>query len=514
MADYKELLRRAISALPENNGAARRAVYEKARSALVGQLRAINPPLPARDITQHRLQLEDCIRQVEQEASEAVISLRRDFTAAPPPVQPVVQNPQPAESPAPQEAATAPESDSKPTPANEKNSKVDQKPGKPTPDPKVAEETRAKSGAAVSPEKPTKQDTKKQVEPVVSTPAQPQFEPDASEKSEPNASIEDIISAAEAANPEPNASEAEPSAADAEATAISLDAVTAPTPEPSPKADAPLVAEPSGDVPAEPSLSSVKGNVVAPMAEPPVSPAMEDRAGERPSAGAGLFGRKSNTQAANIASAKRVEPAMGAMERARDGVSEPVIINDPKAVESALSSEREVDVEPGADKSNPLEAEGVIERAIETLDREARGEKSATLPDAPIRDSENKKDDFHSAPVDGGDDRGDERRGAGLTIFLLVFALLLVGVGGAGFWAWREGYVDLDQMFGRSTVVATDVGETTAPVAGGQQRRQQQLQRLMGVFQFPRSWGRATRHRVQMVAKRQRLCRDWSPSRG
>src|SRR5665213_1042001 len=74
MADYKELLRRAIEALPENNGAARRAVYEKARAALVGQLRGINPPLPARDITTHRLQLEDCIRQVEQEASEANIS--------------------------------------------------------------------------------------------------------------------------------------------------------------------------------------------------------------------------------------------------------------------------------------------------------------------------------------------------------------------------------------------------------------------------------------------------------
>ena len=48
MADYKELLRKAVEALPENNGAARRAVYEKARAALVGQLRAISPPLPAR----------------------------------------------------------------------------------------------------------------------------------------------------------------------------------------------------------------------------------------------------------------------------------------------------------------------------------------------------------------------------------------------------------------------------------------------------------------------------------
>ncbi|HEY0918634.1 MAG TPA: hypothetical protein VGD93_05425, partial [Devosia sp.] len=84
MADYKELLRRAVEALPENNGAARRAVYEKARAALVGQLRAINPPLPARDITAHRLQLEDCIRQVEQEASEAVIAGMSGGHEAPP----------------------------------------------------------------------------------------------------------------------------------------------------------------------------------------------------------------------------------------------------------------------------------------------------------------------------------------------------------------------------------------------------------------------------------------------
>src|SRR5487761_2207159 len=97
MADYKELIRKAIQALPENNGAARRAVYEKARAALVGQLRGLNPPLAARDITQHRLQLEDCIRQVEQEASEAVIaglkqnedlSLAGPAPALPPPRQP------------------------------------------------------------------------------------------------------------------------------------------------------------------------------------------------------------------------------------------------------------------------------------------------------------------------------------------------------------------------------------------------------------------------------------------
>ncbi|MFP9137903.1 hypothetical protein ACLI1C_12060 [Devosia sp. XGJD_8] len=77
MADYKELLRRGVAALPENNGASRRALYEKARTALVGELRKIRPMLPARDITQHRLQLEDQIRQVEQESSEAVVMGRR-----------------------------------------------------------------------------------------------------------------------------------------------------------------------------------------------------------------------------------------------------------------------------------------------------------------------------------------------------------------------------------------------------------------------------------------------------
>lgn len=100
MADYKELLRRAVEALPENNGAARRAVYEKARAALVGQLRAINPPLAARDITAHRLQLEDCIRQVEQEASEAVIAGLGSGKEDNPPPPPVYFEPPAKKAPA------------------------------------------------------------------------------------------------------------------------------------------------------------------------------------------------------------------------------------------------------------------------------------------------------------------------------------------------------------------------------------------------------------------------------
>src|SRR5690606_24871886 len=110
MADYKELLRRAIAALPENNGSARRAVYDKARSALVGQLRAIQPPLPAREITQHRLQLEDCIRQVEQEASEAVIQLGREAAFGARPAEAAFSR-SGWNTPSVQAAAPAPESD-------------------------------------------------------------------------------------------------------------------------------------------------------------------------------------------------------------------------------------------------------------------------------------------------------------------------------------------------------------------------------------------------------------------
>ena len=74
MADYRDLLRRAIEVLPENNGNARRQVYDKARAALRKQLDAIQPELPSREKTHHRLQLEECIREVEQEATERILS--------------------------------------------------------------------------------------------------------------------------------------------------------------------------------------------------------------------------------------------------------------------------------------------------------------------------------------------------------------------------------------------------------------------------------------------------------
>lgn len=73
-ADYYAILKNAIGALPETSGEARRTVYEKARRAVVDQLKAFDPPLSATEITQERLRLEDCIRRVEAEAAKGFLT--------------------------------------------------------------------------------------------------------------------------------------------------------------------------------------------------------------------------------------------------------------------------------------------------------------------------------------------------------------------------------------------------------------------------------------------------------
>jgi hypothetical protein len=70
MADYYPLIARAVGGLDKNTGENRRALYERARSALVNQLRSVDPPLNESDITKERLALEESIRKVEAEASK------------------------------------------------------------------------------------------------------------------------------------------------------------------------------------------------------------------------------------------------------------------------------------------------------------------------------------------------------------------------------------------------------------------------------------------------------------
>src|SRR5215218_1541234 len=68
MADYYPLIARAVAGLDSTaTGEQRRALYERARSALIAQLRGVQPPLGESDITRERLTLEEAIRKVEQE---------------------------------------------------------------------------------------------------------------------------------------------------------------------------------------------------------------------------------------------------------------------------------------------------------------------------------------------------------------------------------------------------------------------------------------------------------------
>jgi hypothetical protein len=78
MADYYPLIARAIAGLdPSAPGESRRALYERARSALIAQLRSVQPPLTESEITRERLALEEAVRKVESEAAQKARELAR-----------------------------------------------------------------------------------------------------------------------------------------------------------------------------------------------------------------------------------------------------------------------------------------------------------------------------------------------------------------------------------------------------------------------------------------------------
>ncbi|HEY6753171.1 MAG TPA: hypothetical protein VI077_00465 [Pseudolabrys sp.] len=70
MADYYHLIDRAVAGLDRNSGENRRALYDRARAALVSQLRGVVPALDETDITRERLALEEAIRKVEAETAK------------------------------------------------------------------------------------------------------------------------------------------------------------------------------------------------------------------------------------------------------------------------------------------------------------------------------------------------------------------------------------------------------------------------------------------------------------
>ncbi|MBB4041159.1 hypothetical protein GGR34_002822 [Microvirga flocculans] len=65
MADYYPLIARAVEGLPEQTPDKRHAVYERARTALVAQLRSLNPPLTEPEIQRESRSLDEAIARVE-----------------------------------------------------------------------------------------------------------------------------------------------------------------------------------------------------------------------------------------------------------------------------------------------------------------------------------------------------------------------------------------------------------------------------------------------------------------
>ena len=100
MADYHSLLARAVAALPVSTPESRRSIYERARKALLGQLRLLDPPPAEADIQRESVALDAAIARLEAElAAPKPLPAAAHKAAQPPPPGPapvVVTVPKPA----------------------------------------------------------------------------------------------------------------------------------------------------------------------------------------------------------------------------------------------------------------------------------------------------------------------------------------------------------------------------------------------------------------------------------
>jgi hypothetical protein len=114
MADYQPLIAKAVAGLEKNTGEARRALYERARTALVAQLRGVTPALSESDITRERLALEEAIRKVEAESARKARLDQAPRSEPRPPARPAKEPSPPPSAPPSKEA---PPSHGEPSPA-------------------------------------------------------------------------------------------------------------------------------------------------------------------------------------------------------------------------------------------------------------------------------------------------------------------------------------------------------------------------------------------------------------
>src|SRR5229473_426142 len=110
MTDYYPLIARAVAGLAKSTGENRRALYERARSALLAQLRNLDPPLAESEITRERLLLEEAVRKVEADAArqQRAESPRSSPTVKDRPVEPAAREAEPGAT-EPDEPAAGPQ---------------------------------------------------------------------------------------------------------------------------------------------------------------------------------------------------------------------------------------------------------------------------------------------------------------------------------------------------------------------------------------------------------------------
>ena len=73
MADYYSILARAVQAMDRNTPAARRRLYDRARSALLLEMQNADPPIPRSEVIVAQVALETAIGQVEADAALAAL---------------------------------------------------------------------------------------------------------------------------------------------------------------------------------------------------------------------------------------------------------------------------------------------------------------------------------------------------------------------------------------------------------------------------------------------------------
>ena len=95
MADYYPLLERAVSRLPASTREGRQALYDRARNALLTQMRNVTPPPAPDDIDREEKALTEAIARLEDELAAKAAAP----ATAEPPSAPASDSPPPKPEP-------------------------------------------------------------------------------------------------------------------------------------------------------------------------------------------------------------------------------------------------------------------------------------------------------------------------------------------------------------------------------------------------------------------------------